>query len=448
RLLPVPQCSTVELAETQRSVEHAAGEVGRICADVVDRLTSEIKRRSFDVLPERPRVAVLSVDVAAESLAQAGRIARALEALGWPHVCCLPDRPNHCHTAARLSAISEIEADLVLLVNSAAGALGGLLPAEMPVASWYLPGATIGVDLASRTGTGNVVFAASPEAFDALLEFGVANDALHRLDVAGDDTVFAPAELGSDERRRLGCDVAIVSDVPDDRAKALNISLASQITLCEAVRTIVANRADEYTASAASEMLESAERACRTELREATLREWFLTLIRTTIAPAAIARNTATTLLRLGVPLGIWGRNWHGLNADTDPRRGMIPDDAELNRIYAAARVVLFPLATPRAIQNAVDARLSGADVVCREPDAGFAQSYPSLAEAAGTIHFYRDMSGLTRIITTLLARAQQNAPETRVVPSELAGHTTAARLRELVAVMRARGNPKTASGA
>ncbi|MCH8244018.1 MAG: hypothetical protein IH897_15625, partial [Planctomycetes bacterium] len=135
-LLSGPQLSAVQVADLGCRLETAGRAAAAVQAPIVEAHVQRIRARSFAQLSSSPRVAVLSVDPGPVSLEQAGRIGRALTALGWSHELCIPNAPDKCHIAARLQTIERLSADLVLFVNGTAGPMNPLLPEDLPVACW------------------------------------------------------------------------------------------------------------------------------------------------------------------------------------------------------------------------------------------------------------------------------------------------------------------------
>ncbi|MDO8630606.1 MAG: hypothetical protein Q7R41_08930, partial [Phycisphaerales bacterium] len=101
----VPQRSAGQIAELQRRIEHAGGEVIRVQTEIVAARLHRLSGRSLEPLSDAPRAAILSVDARSAATAAADRVVRALQCLGWVGEICVPDRPDRRHVAARLAAI-------------------------------------------------------------------------------------------------------------------------------------------------------------------------------------------------------------------------------------------------------------------------------------------------------------------------------------------------------
>ncbi len=314
RLLTPPQRSPAQMAELQRRLENAGEAVQSVGQRFVEASAEHISTRSFASLPATPRVAVLSFDVRPASVEQAHRIQRALAKLGWPHVVCVPDSPSRCHVAAHLQAIDRLSADLVLVINGSGGPIASLLPTGLPVGSWYLPGA--GPAAGAGSPAHHAVFtllrpdAAGSDAPDASSAEGAKGGVCSYCEPAADDTAYFPLDPSRRGDSQRSLDVAILMDLPDDRAEACEVTLPSHVLFWKALGEVVSKNIDRYTEGQADEFVERAQRASGVTLEDEGIRGHFANLVRSRIAPACRGRAAAHAVATTGCRFAAWGLNW------------------------------------------------------------------------------------------------------------------------------------------
>ncbi len=453
-LLTVPHLTAAEIAELQRSLEKAGQAVTKVQARSAELQARALSGRKVDALPEAPRAAVLSVDPNPVSLEHTQRIERALAKLGWPHDVCVPVTPGRCHLTARLETINRVHADLVLLVNCTAGPLRPLIPADLPVVSWYLPGAIVQPIDESNLRPRDLIFACSPEVREALVRSGAPAKSVKYCGAGADDILYHPVSLPGNEQPTNGSEVAILLDLPDDRAEACGIEQTSQVELWNRLREIVLRRADDYRHNDANGFLDDAQRQSGTTLQDPTVRARFVEMLRSRIAPAALARTAAGTLLKNGIRVAIWGHNWprcggrgescsgRGDDASSelgpDARRGPVPSGDALNTVFNTATVVLIPGCSPAAVQTALDALAAGANVILRRPDEPFDRLYPDLASLVPLLSFYTTTSTLMDTLT-MLSAPPGSADDPREAARSVVRreHTVSRRLSAIVETLR-----------
>ncbi len=440
RLLTVPQRSAAEIADLQRDLEAAGKAAAAVYARLVESHVQALGSRERGPLPPAPRVTALSIDPRPGSLEQARRIGRALTKLQWSHQLCIPDAPDKCHITARLRAVNEVAADLVLFVNSMAGPMRPLLPDNLPVASWFLPEAVAQPFVAEEPRGGDVIFASSRTLHDRLTAAGVPAGVIERSEVAADDTVYRPVILSASGDRAMHVDVAILMDLPDDRPEACDITLASHLALWRALQATVEQNADRYRDDIAEELLDMAQRDSGTRLQDPKVRRHFVSLIQARIAPAMIARAAAKRLISADYRVGLWGCNWPQLMEAQEIRRGPIPTGEALNEVFNAARIVILPDSSAQAVQTMLDAFATGTPVICRQPDQPFEQEYPTLIDLVPHLHFYRSSRELLDSVHDLTGGDKGASERARAVRAMVCSkHTVAERLTAIVETLRRR---------
>ena len=440
-MLTVPQVSASQLGDLQRRVEQAVPEALQVQSQILETSVQAIHAQARQPAAGAPRVAVLSVDPTPAVVEHARRVARALTTLHWPHEVCIPDSPGKCHIAARFRAVERLRADWILILGSGAGRIRPLLPQDLPMATWYAPGCAVASDSAVELGPWDLVFAPSPGARKAMVTSGTPADRIEICEAAADDTIFCPIHHGTDEPEPQatacatppGSDVAVLMDLPDDRAEACGITLVSHVALWRALQDAASHKADAYEASKAGEWLDEAQTQSGVTLQDETLRQRFLTLIRTCIAPVAIGQAAVRSVRRSGCRVAVWGMNWPACADERITVCGRIPTDAQLNEVFNTSRIVVLPEASDPSIQTALNALAAGARVIYRASSQAFATDHPGLASLQRFLHPYRTGSELTAKVQSLLSESQRHSNETEEARRMiLAGHTIAHRLQTI----------------
>lgn len=439
-LATVAQRSSREIAELQRRLQAAGETAFLIPARQVESAANALHRRVFGPIPPVPRVALLSVDARPAAIEHAERIARALTALHWPYEVCVPDRPDRCHWSARLRAIESIDADLVLLVNGMGMAAETLLPPELPVGCWYFPDAILPNAITMEQPDGAVHFVSSTAQHNALIRAGVPVGSVERCNVGADDVTFFPEPIENKPAKQERPLAAVLADLLDDRPEASDVTQASHLRLWQTLKDLMADRADDYLPGMADDLLEKAQAASGTALKDAKIREHFASLLRSRIAPAIVARSACHALTRSGYQVDVWGANWSMDAPAVATWHGPIPTGAALNRVFNAAGIVVLPSRSPAMEQMALDALAAGACVVSRQAEHGMDADSPGLASFVPYIHRYHANRELSEIATKLEATdATERAGREGARAMVLAEHTVSKRLLMIAGVLRAR---------
>jgi hypothetical protein len=314
---------------------------------------------------------------------------------------------------AQLAVIDRVEADLVLLVNSPPGVLASLLPPSIRMASWYLSAASLPENLAPAFSERCPVWAASATIRQALELRQASPEYINMLPPGADTTLFRPVDVAAEEAASVGCEVAVLADLPPTLPQAVNISLPSHVELWQALRAALTRRIDGagYTSDQAERVLSEAERASGTALKDPAIREHFIQLFRWHLLPATLARSAAEALLEEGHRIGVWGTNWETLPSDLDVRRGPIPQGEALNRLFNAVDTVLLPVPSIESTQMALNALAAGANVICRSPERVFEEEYPGLGDLSSCLNLYRNRDELRETSAGLRSRVGKDLP-------------------------------------
>ena len=436
----VAQRTAGQIAELQHRIEQAGAEVIRVQTDIVAACLRTLSARSYLPLSDAPRVAVLGVDGQPAALASGERALRGFQYLGWSTETCIPDRPDRKHLAGRLAAVERGVAGLVWYVGGAAAGERGRLPLELPVVNCYLPELSPPKSCPPQPGPFDLFLAGSQKRFDELLQASFPRDQIKLFEPAADvDPQQAPrAEelLLSRENSSDSIDIgriAVMMDLPDDRAEVRGITLPSHVALWHALQYRVLCDADGYDDAEAESVLAQAEKASGTILTEQGLRDQFAAMLQAVVAPAAVARSIAQTLVKRGVRIGLWGANWAAMGRGEDVRRGAMPVGAALRTVAREGGLIVLPWFSHTAVQSAIDAMAAGAVVALRGREAEFVREYPGLAGIASYVRFFRTSAELVDIVGRVETERGQfeeaSRDARRLVLEE---HTVAARLRKL----------------
>ena len=447
-LLTVPHCSSGRMDTLRRHLEDAGAAALGAQASVVSSCVQRLGERTFQRLPERPRVAVLTVDPRSSTSAQVDRIARALDRLGWPRETCAADAPDHSHVAARLRAIDRERADWVLMVNSPAGHLSSLLPPGLPLASWFLSKSGIESSRFIESAHPHVAFAASRSIANALAQSGMGTDAIVRGEPGADDLIGGEVESAPPKEPSAGMRLAVLMDLPDDRVEAVNLALPSHRALWRAMQAVVSKNTDRSPDTPAERLLELAQRQSGTTLREDDIRSQFVHLLRTRIAPACAGRAAVEAVVARGWNVSVWGTDW----AHHVPRKGLwrgsIPVGKAFARLLDDVDVVVLPTLTVEAVQSALDALSMGTHVVCRASSEPFMREYPGLEAVKPYLCFYQRRAELADAVSRLLIDWFGWQDRVRAARELIRKkHTVSSRLRAMADHVRERYDARRSSG-
>lgn len=445
RLLTVPQVTSAQTADLQRRLEEVGERAAAVQRRVVEDCGRQLHGRVYGPLPTQPRIAIISDDARPVTLDTAARLTRALGRLGWSFTCCVPDRPDRCHLAARISAVAESRAELVIFLNTPPGPLATLLPQDLPTASWYVAPPTPGASKPLNAPVDHLYFVASRHVAEALAGVGVAPEALRPCGLATDPSVYRrlSSDVVPDGEGRTG--VAILADLPDLRPQAYGVTLTSHVSLWQSMYKVIMDRVDETRARPPEYWLRAAQAASGVPLNEPTVRERFLRLLQAVIVPACRTRAAAVALVKARFPVTVRGRNWDLVEGNGCERSGPIPNGDLLNQLFNTVGALVLTETSVATLQLAIDALSTGTGVVMFEPDHPFEEEFPALAALSPCLMFYRTRVELVRRIRDLLS-ADRSRTERRERAALLlhGSHTVTHRLRSMVDQVRA---VRTASG-
>ncbi|MEK6800289.1 MAG: hypothetical protein AABZ12_15130 [Planctomycetota bacterium] len=462
RLLTMPQCSIAQIGEWQRRLVACATRVSvkqmELAAEVRERLrdafATDARGRAWPG-DRSPRIVVMGSDNSANTAAHAPRIQSALQSLGWPHKVSMVDAPNKCHLVARLGDVEAASPDLALWVDGVPGAIRAMLPDALPVAAWFFPGTDVPRSGTIACGPFDVFVATTAKQQADLALLGVPLDRITRRPPAFDATLFhrppvrqspqpdpsptvGAASWGQARAGAPPIGVIVAADLPDDSPEAANVNLPSHLALWKAMREAVAAAADDGTEAAPERCFDAAERSSGTSLRDAAIRKVFLRFLGERIAPAVVARETVSTLKRTGCRVGVYGSHWNLDDVECDLLSRELPQDAQRAELFRTVEWVVLPMASPTALELALEALACGAKVALRAGRVPISEEHPALAAVAPAIHVYGRLAELRRLVLGNRgggARDGGAGRTTEVIHGALVSeHSVTARIRSIVA--------------
>ncbi|MCP4593111.1 MAG: hypothetical protein GY842_20440 [bacterium] len=422
RLLVHPAKTSAEFDRFRAASEAAANAV---LAEQAKRISgaADAMRAQTRTDDARPRVAILSWDTRLEAVSTVTGLAAAAGELGWPVAWSAPTGPGECHNVARLQTLCDHHAGMVLTVNAGLGSLTDLVPADLPVASWFLPGSSPSALPLKHGGRAHEMFAATRALCDQLREAGVAEERVHLLEPGVNTCCYRPLEIAAERRRELECDVAIFADAVDDSAEAAGIRHESQIALWEKMRELTARRASTYTPAIAEQIVIEAERSLRIKMTADQVREKFVHVLRARLAPTTVVRALAVRLARSGFAVKLWGNGWTHDREVGNIAAGPIPSPTVCNELYQCARAVVFPLFTAAAVPRVLEVVAAGGWAILRSPDSALGVLHPQTAGVLELLPQYQTADALQALIrkaiSTPASDIRRSAPACEMVAAE-----------------------------
>lgn len=402
RLLPIPQCSAAELSELQHRLESVAQSTFEIQQNSMGAIRTRLSKRHPTELPNRPRLAIISNDAKPETTEEARRLQRAACQLGWPVEVCILDAPGSCHAAGRLSTIEHSDCELVVFVDCVDEYVSTLLPESIPRASWLL-GPLPNGPLPSGRDSKRLYCAPTCSVKKTLLDQGVDERQIALCGPGADTGEWTHFEAKNLDGESPACDVAILIDLPDDRAASHGVTLTSHVQLWRSIQCELAEAIESYDPNQAVSILERAEKTSGVTLKDQAGRERFVQFVRDVIAPATYDRMTAHAVADQGFNLSIWGKHWLA-NSDSPTLvrayQGALRYECTYQSAIRAARFVVLGTVNPIVVRTALDTLAAERFPICRGDKQHLIAEYPMLADMAPYIGFYRNKRELVEILS------------------------------------------------
>lgn len=394
RMLVPPYVDAPATESLRAAMERAHLRVERSRAQCLAGLSRSLATHRSDG-PDVRRLVVLSIDPRPATIDAARALRSAAQACGVDSVDSVPDRPQRCHSMARIQSLAEHRADAAIIVNGGWGPLLDHVPPSLPSATWFLPGAAVVEGLTGGFHRRHVVFAATDELARAAVNAGVASDRVHRLEIGCDDRSFHPFPVSD----RDVFDVACVGDAADLEPDACGIELTTQKDLWNEIRRHAVACPDDAPVA----ILEVAERGSGVTLDDDTTRDQFLTLIRARLLPTLIRRAAVETLLDADIDVRVFGDGWQHTDLSADRVRPTPDTPAHRNAVYNAAHVVVIPHWDSATACVILEVVLAGGCVVCRRPSWDITDRHPQLHDALHAIPMFDSPRALRKLVRTYL---------------------------------------------
>jgi hypothetical protein len=248
--------------------------------------------------PPTPRLGVLALAPDRATHMLAAGLARAAQQLAWPTLVRSLDGPQHASPPAHSQALRDFDPDLTLCMNHPRAWLPVAPPGRAAV--WVL------TEAAARNTQvePNVRYlAASPLVADALRKAGVSAEAVQPWYWACDPATVS-AEPANDGPPVL------VADLLDLTPKSYGVTHSSHELLWQRLHALLAEVWQTPLILAPDKLLTRAERACRLDLRDETLRSSVLELLTHVLIPGVTTEAIARALAAEPGGLHVLGRGW------------------------------------------------------------------------------------------------------------------------------------------
>jgi len=360
------------------------------------------QRRPVQVPPKT--ITILTIDPRPTVVETADALADAAGRIDLRAPTCMPDRPDRCHSFARIQALVDHHADAALLVNCGWGPLREFVPDDFPAVTWLLPGARLIRGLTDGFGPRHVIFVGTPDQRADALAAGAAEHLVRTLEIAVDDRRFAPRDPQLNVPAVPSCGVAVIADLPDVRPAALQIDLDSHVRLWRHLCEIPPSDAD----LSADVKLARAERNSGVELADEHLRRHFLNLIATRLTPALQARAVVEALLADRVDVRVYGAGWERINVPADRVAPAPSTPEDRNAVYHVAGVVICPVHSAESVRVCLEAVTAGGCAVLRTPAEPLESAHPQLADALQYVPMANESAALARVAAGLAGDDRQ----------------------------------------
>lgn len=442
KILFAPQVSDGDRLELQRLVEIASERALNLQQARVREYVDDFSRRTKNQIPTRPRVALLSIDARTYAIELAARLKSSLTKLELPHSECIPTAPDQCHSAARLWAVNDIDAELVIFVGSGAASLRNWLPPSLPLVSWHSVESEIDSPTSADVESRSLCVVDSTISEKLAIEAGWPKNRIVVCELATDDVLFKRVRISPQDHAAWQCDVAICADFVDDRAMAAGITLPSHIELWNEISRRARKLADKNKTIAIESLMSDAESKSGVKLTDTSLRKQWTDLVEHRSLPAArlvgLVNSVANECADHSTRVAIFGQGWH-LDPNLHPlHRGPIPDPATRNIIYNLARVLVLPALGSWNVQQALDALSVGCQVFLGGRAEQFAHEYAGLADLLPHLRFFHSNEDLMSATGEALHNSNKHDGK-QAADLIHRQHTTAHRMRYVIEQVRTR---------
>ncbi len=437
QLHPIGDLSDQVIAELTGVLERVSGKVEVFHNQRVKEIADELSGWKPGRGTEKPRVAVLSIDVVGGAVQYAAHLQAAMRNLGWAGAECVPSLPDKCSWVSRLELVREHKPGMVFFINCTPGKLAELLPRDIKVACWFLetasasPTAMIGIDTCEH------VVAGSRRGGEVLKSQGARKDSLTILESGVDETVFRPTESADCDRKRFDCDIAVLCDVQDISLKGSNIGLESHERLWARMESLLEKTFAEQNRVDLADLLRKAEKEAAAPLADDDWRKEFTSLVAGRLVKTLAGRTAVRHLL--GNPrLGVWGSNWNLHSEVKAVCRGRIPGAKQRNELYNSCRIVVIPYWDAQAVCFIREILAAGCCPLAAKAGKNDYADYPQTGELLSRVPSYSGCRELADKAAELLGSRENRSAIVDPLRRELlAEHTVSRRLIALKDILQ-----------
>lgn len=449
QLLFTPPVSAESRKEIQLKVEQASEQAASAHAEWMASLRRRISSPRLEPAAKSATIALISVDARPHALEHAKKTERAFGQLELSHTVCVPFRPDSCHAVARIRAIVESGAEIVLWLNRGSDSLTQHHSGSTTVASWHVGEAPDPVNPEAARSSAVITFVDRQSSAQALRNDDGRRRPVYVCEPAADVVQFRRVRLSPDDRRTWGADVTLLADRIDDEPGSAGITLPSHTELWNEMRKTARREMAIGQDSSADRLLAASEKRTGVSLTEQRLRSTWMTLIRERIIPAARLESAVQSVLTecaaLGASVALYGRNWHSQADGRRFHRGPIPSSDSRNLIYNATRILLLLNEEPMNAYHALDALSMGTPVVLHGDLAQFKKEYPRLADVLPFFRFHTPGGKLQDYIRECISGLIAAATCARAVELIQRRHTVTHRVRWIIETVRERSRDTVA---
>lgn len=436
KMMSWPWISENEIQEITRQVEQAVQDVAARAAARVGTLQD----RLMDVLgaadPGRnARVQIVALSPLPPVHRLARDLARGLETLNRRADVFLLDRPEHGSTIAVLNRMIEFGPGMIVSVGAEKKDWRIPLPPEIPFFSILaLPGVILGEALPENLvpAEKEVFVLGSLDDFQRLSPRVPAHQ-LFVMDLAVSPDEFYPRE----ETRQV--QVLVLADRTDPDPEKVGICQQSHQFLWDQIRQRIEESPLSYSHARAGQLVQQVSRQTGIAFTDPTVARTFEDLVKTRLAPAAVAAALVRSCRRAKLSVRILGCGW-----EADPEEAALAQPlpnapAAVNELLNAADVVLYVDHETNWRQIVFDALCAGTPVLVRRlPDDRLA-ALPEIARAVTFLHPGEDPGAQVRAAVN---RRPDLVARTRQAREFLTGNFSFPRILEKLLEPIPRGSP------
>ncbi len=377
-------------------IEQSAAKVAATHHRLLQSLEQKLADRSVQKIT---RLAIISLDPRDSVVDATDAISRCATSLNLQSETCVPNTPGECHTMARMSAVTNTDATLI--INAGWGSLLPWIPESHAAASWLLPDACL---LSGQTDGFSVrhrIFAATTEVRDRVVSLDANPDHVTVLEPGCDEAAF-----DHDTRANArAMDVVIVGDPADLSPDACGITYSSHAQLWDTIRDVAA-RHRELSADA---VLQRAESMCDIRLNDEPLRHRLTNIIRDRLIPTVSRISAAQTLANAGHRVHVFGVSWNPYKSQNLTIHEARTDAHSWWPVFSDTTVVIWTSRHPTIAQSCLEAFACGAMVALPTSTFDMEEKHPQLSEVfrlSATFSSPIELVGMTaRLISNRIDR-------------------------------------------